>query len=386
MIRHKKNSIFIMWVIERIRPLSSLKIRLKTFLNRNNIIKFRQLFYLLAFFLILSCKKNDNNTSIVPPIDTIPVKPIPASFAKGADISWLTQMEASSYSFYDSTGAKMDCMLILKSLGMNAIRLRAWVNPSDGWCNTADLVTKAVRANNLGFKIMIDFHYSDVWADPGHQTKPSAWAGLDFTSLTDSVYSYTKQVMDTLKTNGINPVWVQVGNETNDGMLWEDGRASTNMLQFATLINAGYQAVKDVNDSTKVIIHISNGFDNTLFRWMFDGLTSNGAKFDIIGMSIYPSTTNWQSLDAQCLVNMNDMVSRYDKPVMISEIGMDVTAPSACRSFIADIISKTNSLPSGKGLGVFYWEPESYNWQGYTLGAFDNNGKPTPALYGFSDK
>jgi arabinogalactan endo-1,4-beta-galactosidase len=358
-----------------------------------DLIKFHKIiitgkfFYIAAVFIIMGCKKNDNNISTVPPNnDTIPVKPVPSGFAKGADISWLTQMESSGYSFYDSTGAKMDCMLILKNLGFNSIRLRAWVNPSDGWCNTADLVTKAVRANNLGFKILIDFHYSDVWADPGHQTKPTAWTGLDFVSLTDTVFSYTKHVMDTLKSNAINPVWVQIGNETNDGMLWEDGRASTNMSQFAKLINAGYKAVKAVNDSTKLIVHISNGYDNTMFRWMFDGLTADSANFDIIGMSLYPSTSNWQSLDEQCLSNMQDMVSRYGKEVMICEIGMDVTAASTCRSFIADIIAKTNSLSNAQGLGVFYWEPESYSWQGYTLGAFDNNGKPTAALYGFTDK
>ena len=277
-------------------------------------------------------------------------------------------------------------MLLLKSLGFNSIRLRAWVNPSDGWCNTADLVNKAVRANNLGFKIMIDFHYSDVWADPGHQTKPAVWASLDSASLYNAVYNYTQQVMDTLKTNGINPQWVQIGNETNDGMLWENGRASTNMHQFASLVNAGYQAVKSVSDSARVIVHISNGFDNNLFRWMFDGLTTNGAHFDVIAMSLYPSVTNWQTLDAQCLSNMQDMVSRYGKPVMISEIGMPENAPSTCRSFIADMITKTNSLANAMGLGVFYWEPESYNWQGYGLGAFDNNGKPTAALYGFTDK
>ena len=347
--------------------------------------------FLLGFLLMSGCNKNNSSTAppvdttTTPPVDTPTRKPVPASFAKGADVSWLTQMESSSYSFYDSTGKKMDCMALLKTLGINSIRLRAWVNPSDGWCNTADLLSKAIRAKNLGLNIMVDFHYSDVWADPGHQSKPAAWASLDSASLYDAVFNYTQHVMDTLKTNGISPQWVQVGNETNDGMLWENGRASTNMHQFASLVNAGYLAVKSVNDSVPVIVHISNGFDNSLFRWVFDGLTSNGAKFDIIAMSLYPSVSNWQSLDAQCLTNMQDMVSRYGKPVMISEVGMPENAPDACRSFIADMITKTNSLSNGRGLGVFYWEPESYNWQGYGLGAFDNNGKPTAALYGFTD-
>jgi arabinogalactan endo-1,4-beta-galactosidase len=293
-------------------------------------------------------------------------------------------MEAANIKFYDSNGTQKDCMQILKDLGMNAIRLRAWVNPSDGWCNTADVLNKALRAKNLGLRIMIDFHYSDVWADPGHQTKPVAWDSLAFAALDSTLYDYTFHVMDTLKANGIIPQWAQVGNETNDGMLWEDGRASTNFRNFASLVTSGYNAVKAVSDSTKVIVHISNGFDNSLFRWVFDSLKVYNSKWDIIGMSLYPSTTDWQSIDAQCLANMNDMVSRYNTQVMVCEVGMDVTAATTCQSFLTDIISKTKSVSGNNGLGVFYWEPESYNnWLGYGLGAFDSNGRPTIALNAF---
>ena len=334
--------------------------------------------------LALSCKKTSGNTSGGGVTDTVINT---STFIKGADISWLTQMEAANIPFYDSSGKQNDCMQIIKGLGMNAIRLRAWVNPSNGWCNTHDLTLKAIRAKNIGFKIMIDFHYSDVWADPGHQYKPAAWSSFGIDSLQTALYNYTLQVMDTLKANGIIPVWAQVGNETNDGMLWEDGRASTNMQNFALLINAGYNAIKkSSNDSTKVIVHISNGYDNTLFRWVFDGLSSNHSKWDIIGISLYPSTSNWQTLDAQCLTNMNDMVSRYHTPVMICEVGMDVTAATTCASFLTDIINKTKSINGNNGLGVFYWEPECYNnWQGYGLGAFDNTGKPTIALNAFKN-
>ena len=166
-------------------------------------------------------------------------------------------------------------------------------------------------------------------------------------------------------------------------MLWEDGRASTNMANFATLIKAGYNAVKSVNAATKVIVHISNGYDNTLFRWIFDGLKANGAQWDIIGMSLYPSTTNYTTLDAQCLANINDMVARYNTPCMIVEVGMQVTDPSDSRDFLTDIITKVNSVSNNNGLGVFYWEPESFNWNGYGLGAFDSTNKPTIALDAF---
>ncbi len=155
---------------------------------------------------------------------------------------------------------------------MNSIRLRVWVHPVDGWNNTADVVTKALRAKALGMKILLDFHYSDIWADPGHQTKPAAWANEDFATLKQSLADYTTSVLDTLKSVGVTPAWVQVGNETNDGMLWPDGQASKNMSNFAQLINAGYNAVKSVDTSIKVIVHISNGYDNSLFRWIFDGL------------------------------------------------------------------------------------------------------------------
>jgi arabinogalactan endo-1,4-beta-galactosidase len=202
-----------------------------------------------------------------------------------------------------------------------------------------------------------------------------------------ALHDYTKGVMDTLKLNNIIPEWVQIGNETNDGMLWQDGRASIHMSNFADLIKVGYSAVKEVSSSTKVIVHLSNGFDNGLFRWMFDGLKSNGVEYDIIGMSLYPSVSGWAALNNQCLTNMNDMVQRYNKPVMIVEVGMRYDQPEACKAFLIDIISKTKSVAGGNGLGVFYWEPECYsNWQGYALGAFDNSGKATSALDGFLAK
>jgi arabinogalactan endo-1,4-beta-galactosidase len=307
-----------------------------------------------------------------------------AAFAKGADVSWLSEMEYYNWSFYNDSGVKQDLLQILKDHGMNSIRLRVWINPSINFSNKADVVKQAVRAKNMGFRILIDFHYSDTWADPGSQTKPAAWASKSFSALKTAVYDHTYDVLNTLKASGVTPEWVQVGNETNNGMLWADGKASVSMSNFAALINSGYSAVKAVNSSTKVIVHLSNGYDNSLFRWMFDGLKSNGANYDVIGMSLYPTTSNWSTLNTQTLTNMNDMVSRYGKEVMITEVGMDVSSPATAKSFLTDIISKTKSVSGGKGLGVFYWEPECYgSWYAYTKGAFDSSGKPTVALDAF---
>jgi arabinogalactan endo-1,4-beta-galactosidase len=342
--------------------------------------QFLALMLLLSFTaLLLACKKTKPTPTPIPPTDTV-------FFAKGADISWVTEMEASGKRFYTSAGVETECIALLKSLGMNTIRLRVWVNPANAWNNVSDVVAKAVRAKNAGMRVMIDFHYSDTWADPGAQTKPAAWAGLDFAGLKTALANHTTNVLSQIKNAGVTPDWVQIGNETNNGMLWPDGQANINMSNFAALINAGYDATKAVFANAKVIVHISNGYDNSLFRWVFDGLKTNGAKYDVIGMSLYPSysASGWSTVNQQCLTNMNDMVARYNKEVMVVEVGMPWDQASTCNSFIADLITKVKAVTNKKGLGVLYWEPQCYaNWNGYTLGAFDNSGKPTIALNAF---
>lgn len=318
-----------------------------------------------------------------------PVEPVEISFARGADVSWITEMEAAGRKFYTAAGTEREGMALLKSLGMNSIRLRVWVNPQPAWNGAADVLAKAVRAKDLGLRVMIDFHYSDSWADPGQQTKPAAWASMGVAELKTALAAHTTTVLNQLKSAGVTPEWVQVGNETNDGMLWPEGKASTNMANYAQFVTAGYDAVKAVFPNCKVIAHVSNGWDNGLFRWNIGGLVANAAKFDVIGMSVYPGyvAAGWASANQQCLANMTDMVSRYNKDVMVVEVGMPWDSAEDCRAFLADLIEKTQSLPNDRGLGVMYWEPQSYGgWKGYTLGAFDNNGRPTIALDAFAEE
>ena len=347
---------------------------------------------ILGFWLLTlsSCSKNSQSPINKNP-DTLSQKITPPGtrvFAKGADIGWLSQLEASGYKFYDSTGTARDCIALLKSLGVNSIRLRVWVNPSLGYCNKADVLAMAIRANNLGMKIMIDFHYSDTWADPGHQTKPASWVGLSFSDLGKAVYNHTYDVISTLEAHGVKPAWVQTGNEINNGLLWPDGQitgaGAGGAANYAALINNGYNAVKAVDTSIKTILHISNGFDNALFRYNLDSLKNHGGKWDITGMSSYPSVSGWLPNNISVLANMQDMISRYGKPVMVSETGMDETQASTSEQMLVDIMTKTASL-GNNGLGVFYWEPEAYGgWQGYTLVAFDPTGKPTVAMKAFA--
>ena len=316
---------------------------------------------------------------------------IAQTFAKGAETGWLQQMEANNYKFYNEQGVEQDCFRILKDKGINSIRLRVWVNPSmtdwvNGHCSPAEVVQMATRASNLGFRIMIDFHYSDSWADPGKQTKPAAWQNHSFQQLQQDVYDHTASVLTSLKANGVTPEWVQVGNEIPDGMLWPEGRAA-NFSQLTKLINQGYDAVKAVSPTTKVVIHLDKGNDNGRFRWFFDQLTTNGGKYDVIGMSYYPY---WLNQDYTASIgnlrsNLLDVASRYGKEVVVAEVGGDcAAAPQNVYDMLVAVQSAVAAVPNNKGLGVFYWEPQGYrSFSGYQLSAWGNDGKPTVAMNAF---
>lgn len=312
-------------------------------------------------------------------------------FAKGADVSWLTELESNGTLFYDANGKPQECMALLRDLGMNSIRLRVWVNPDGGWCGKDDVVAKAWRAHKLGMRLMIDFHYSDTWADPGKQYVPAAWKDYTFEQMKQAVADHTRDVLTALKERNIDVEWVQVGNETSDGMLWNDadgadalavtGRASKNMANFAAYVNAGYNAVKAVYPDAKVIVHLDKGNKLSQYTWMFDGLKQHGAKWDVIGMSLYPdwiTDQTWQQVSDDCLANMQTLATKYGCNVILSEIGMVWNSENAA-PFLKKMVDGCKALSICKG--VFYWEPETYgNLNGYDKGAFDDSGKPTVAL------
>lgn len=320
---------------------------------------------------------------------------LPEGFALGADISWVSEMEANGRKFYNSAGEEKDAFRLMSELGINAIRLRVWVNPADGWYSgVQDVVAKAKRAAAQGQRLMIDFHYSDSWADPGKQFKPAAWVDYDLAQLKAALVAHTTSTLQALKDEGLSPTWVQVGNETNDGFLWDTARPSrepkvANMKTYAELTDAGYGAVKAIFPEALVIVHLANCQDNANFRWIFDGLSSNGARFDVIGASAYPTTAtglSWQLANSNCLGNLNDMVARYQRPVMLTEVGVPWDHAEG-KTIVADLINKLAGISSGQGLGVFYWEPLAYNgWRGYSLGAFNQQGRPTAIMEAFSER
>jgi len=314
------------------------------------------------------------------------------NFVKGADISWLPQMEATGYKFYNDNGIEQECFQILKDHGINAIRLRTWVNPTNhktsGHCSKEETVAMAIRVKKWGMKVMINFHYSDTWADPANQIKPAAWKDHSFPQLLNDVYNYTFDVMSALKTAGITPEWVQIGNEISPGMLLPDGSTASNWGQLAQLINKGYDAVKEVSPNSKVVLHIDQGNSNSRFRWWFDNATTNKMKYDVIGLSYYPYWISGHpdySLSINDLgFNLLDIVSRYGKEVMIVEVGGEDTNPQNTYDMLVAVQNKVKAIPNKKGLGVMYWEPQgAKSWSGYSLSAWGSNGRPTKALDAF---
>jgi arabinogalactan endo-1,4-beta-galactosidase len=337
---------------------------------------------LLLVFLQFGCSNSQNDP-----------QPAPTNFvfAKGADIGWLSQMEASGYQFKDADGTNKDCLQLLKDRGINTIRLRVWVNPSNhpinGHCSKDETVAMALRAKNLGMRIMIDFHYSDSWADPGQQNKPLAWSTHSFSELLTDVYNHTNEVLLALKNVGVTPEWVQIGNEIPGGFLFPEG-SYTNFGQMVQLLNKGYDATKLVFPTSKVVVHLDKGNDNSLYRWFFDQAVANGLKFDVIGASFYPYwlNTNYTNVIADLENNLKDMVTRYQKEVMVVEVGGDFTQVQDTKNMLTAVINAVKSVPNNKGLGVIYWEPEGEKtWSGYQLNAWQTDGKPSIALDAFKD-
>ena len=324
--------------------------------------------------------------------DEVPQRTAP-DFAKGCDPSWVTAMEDANWTFRDTEGNAGDCLEILKNVGFDACRLRVWVNPSDDYCNTADMVRKAVRAYNLGYSIMVDFHYSDSWADPSQQYKPSIWDDCESVSeMADKLYAYTKKVLSAVRTNGVDVAWVQIGNETLGGMLKTNSDGSETDVNgniganYVTLHAAGCKAAKEVYPNCKTVVHFENGQKLSSLQWLLNRLTSAGIDFDILGVSLYPdfSDADWYAnyIDA-AVSNLNTIHNAYGCDVMICELGCDISNENADKAIVDAVKRCKSEVPSCKG--VFYWEPECYDsgtgaWNGYTKGAFTSTGEPSSIL------
>ena len=286
----------------------------------------------------------------------------------GADISFLPQLEARGMKFSDN-GVEKDAIQILKDHGLNYVRLRIFndpardsgYSPQKGFCDLANTKKMAKRVKDAGMKLLLDFHYSDYWADPGKQYKPAAWRNLSFEELKKAVYDYTKDVMQQLKEQGTTPDMVQVGNEVNHGIIWPEGNVS-NFDGLAQLINAGTAAVKSVDPSVTMMLHVALGGQNDESVFFIDNMIARGVYFDVIGESYYPK---WHGTLDDLRDNLNDLVRRYNKDVIVVEYSHKK----------GEVNKIAFELQDGKGKGTCIWEPLS-TWEKF----FDNDGKSNEFL------
>lgn len=325
--------------------------------------------------------------------------PLIGSYAYGADCSWITEQEADGVLFYDSLGQATDGMQVMREAGMNAVRLRVWVNHSTGWCNKEDVIIKAKRAAALKLRVMIDFHYSDFFADPSRQDIPVDWVDYDLAQMQQAVADHTTDVLSVLKAEGITPEWIQVGNETRNGMLWPMGQLWNNngdlpngWKNYSQLTNAGYDACKTIFPNALVIVHIDNAYENN--NWFFRKLKQHGGKFDMIGLSHYPmmkewSGKDWDEMNQLAVENIQLLYNEFECPIMVVEIGTKSVSEINAAEVIADFRQRVGELDYMKG--IFYWEPQVYNnwrpkeyislgWNAYDMGAFTAEGQPSEAL------
>lgn len=363
-------------------------------------------------------------------------------FIKGADISTILEVEACGGHFYREDGSESDLITILSEYGFNYVRLRLWNNPFDpdgvsfgaGTCDLKTVITIAARAKKAGMKFLLDFHYSDFWADPGKQRKPRAWADHNADQLTKDVYDFTYKTFSDMAEADVYPDMVQIGNELSAGLLWPEGQWP-NFENMARFVSSGILAVRDADKKygrhTLTMIHLDNGGKNELYRTWFDNYFKTGEDFDIIGLSYYPF---WHGSLEALTNNMKDISERYRKDLVIAEVSMgfsmedyskfeDLTeeqrkgyatkaelvakvpfpmTPKGQSDFMSALLEVLRSIPNSRGIGFFWWEagwlpvpksgwateaaieymnekgPGGNEWANQTL--FDYSGHPLPAL------
>lgn len=343
--------------------------------------------------------------------------PEPAAMVKGVDISWLTEMENGGREFFadKSMSKAVEGTQLMKDLGMSAIRLRVWVNPTDAtsgyakesvnkdgkaYCDKADVVVKAKRAQALGMDIMIDFHYSDSWADPIKQYIPTAWKDFSYEHLVSAVKDHTTEVLTALKEAEVTNIkWVQVGNETHPGMLCyqygtttpavSGGYYSTYPSHYAGFVDAGYEAVKSVYPEALVIVHHDKSNNWGLVKSNLDVLKNYNARYDMVGLSFYPCevsssnnaivTSSTEKNIQAAFTTVDNIYKTFGKETMFVELGLKMWPESnipVSAQYMESIVTKADQ--SEHCLGLFYWEPMAWWWNNYNLGAFnvgDSNGK-----------
>jgi arabinogalactan endo-1,4-beta-galactosidase len=312
-------------------------------------------------------------------------------YAIGADLSFLKSAEDRGFAFKENNTA-VPGLQIFRDHGYNWIRLRLFHTPTQLPNNLEYTIALAQKAKSLGFKFLLDYHYSDTWADPGKQFTPKAWEKMDHKQLVKAVFEYTRETMIAFRKAGVSPDMVQVGNEVINGMMWPDGKLPENWDNFAGLTKAGINGVYagcDTLDRPDIMIHIDQGGNLPKTKYFFDKLLSYGIKFDYIGQSYYPW---WHGTLLDLRSNMIFMANEYKKPIILVEVAYCSSpteyknkkapfpeSPDGQREFLDEVNRIVLSTPDNLGAGVFWWEPATMGGRS-TRDYFDENGNVLPVI------
>jgi arabinogalactan endo-1,4-beta-galactosidase len=312
-------------------------------------------------------------------------------YAIGADLSFLKSAEDRGFRFKENNIAK-EGMMIFKDHGYNWIRLRLFNNPTDLPNNLEYTLALAKKAKESGFRFLLDFHYSDTWADPGKQFTPSLWKDMSHNQLIKAVFEYSRETIKSFREAGAMPDMVQIGNEVINGMLWPDGRLPANWDNFAELIKAGINGVKAACDTAirpRIMIHIDQGGNMAKTKYFFDRLLAYGIDFDYIGQSYYPW---WHGNLLNLRSNMIFMAKAYKKPIILVEVAYCSSpteyknkpapfeeSPEGQKEFLEEVNNIVLSTPDNLGAGIFWWEPATFGGRS-TRDFFDENGNVLPVI------
>jgi arabinogalactan endo-1,4-beta-galactosidase len=314
-----------------------------------------------------------------------------ADYAIGADLSFLKQNEDRGVVFKDNNEAKPG-LQIFKDHGYNWIRLRLFHTPTQLPNNLEYTLAMARSAKALGYKFLLDYHYSDTWADPGKQFLPKAWEGKSHAELVSAVREYTARTIAIFREAGVLPDMVQVGNEISNGMLWPDGKLPANWDNLADLVKAGIEGVSaGSGDGPKprIMIHIDKGGDRAATKWFFDKLHSYDVKYDVIGQSYYPW---WHGSLNDLRENLIFMANEYHKDIWVVEAAYNwqpreyakkpapfPESPEGQKEFLDEVNRAVQATPLGLGKGIFWWEAAVSGARG-GRGFFDASGNALPVM------
>jgi len=361
---------------------------------------------LLLFILIVSCTDSESN-------DDSPINN--SVFYKGMDLSFQSELEDYNVDYKDANGNSVELLDFVKSKGTNLVRLRLWHTPQNGENSLSGVKAYAqkIKAKNMNF--LLNFHYSDYWADPGNQTPPVAWQNMSFDQVKVAIYNYTKEVVQQLKSQNTMPEMIQIGNETNSGFLWNYGKVwdefNNNWANYASLVSEAIRAVREVdtNNQTQIMLHIA-GIQTAIP--FFNELQPYNLDFDIIGLSYYPQ---FQTKNLNLVAStLNNIATTFSKPIFMVEVAYPFTlqwndslnnfignieqtipefapTPQGQKAYFVWLVTTIKNIPNNKGIGFCYWAPDwvAFNgnentstngtsWENQCL--FDFNLKALPAL------